>query len=513
MKSYFNSIKNFIEKEKKLLIILVFLLPLYTVGLSSFPTSVHGDEAETALQAIQIVNGKAGLIGVGWFDLPLLSFLPHGLSMLFLGKTIVANRLASVFFGILSLPIYYFFLKHWFNKKLATIALILFGTSHLWISLSRLGLQYAQSTFFILVVLFVLIKALSFDKRWFFIASGALFGLSMYSYYGVRVLPIFVTFFFIRYLFTHYSLKHKLIRILLFSLAAIIIFLPQGLFYLKYPYTFASREKAIFIFSESAQGWTNYHKDNLGVLFEQTKRTVNVLAGDNSTQYRFQGSLLDIFSIVFFLAGVTYALFKIKEYKYKFMFLWFFLALLGQILTSIPPPIFLPRFVVGLPVLYFFISLGIVKVIEKANLNKKMSIGLISFVVLIIVLFNLFAYFVSYPNQLTGDPNARAATKIAKILNSDYKYSTIYFYTSPSLYAGFSTLSFLSPGVKKINLDSTIKPKKMSIASHDKLVYVIYPQFKSLIEDLSSLYKYRKVRGVSENNGNIQFYILELSDQ
>ena|SRR3989344_623296 len=54
--------------------IIFFTVLLYTVRLGGLPQTLHGDEVETAMQALDIVYGKIGLFGVGWFDLPFLSF-------------------------------------------------------------------------------------------------------------------------------------------------------------------------------------------------------------------------------------------------------------------------------------------------------------------------------------------------------------------------------------------------------------------------------------------------------
>src|SRR3972149_11228600 len=73
--------QNPLARKFSLLFFLIIITPIYIFKLNIIPTSVHGDEGETALQAIQIVKGNVGLIGVGWFDLPLLSFVPHAITM------------------------------------------------------------------------------------------------------------------------------------------------------------------------------------------------------------------------------------------------------------------------------------------------------------------------------------------------------------------------------------------------------------------------------------------------
>jgi 4-amino-4-deoxy-L-arabinose transferase-like glycosyltransferase len=501
-------IKNCLYK-KNALIVLAFLImvPLYFYKLSSLPTSVHGDEAETALQAIQIIRGNVGLIGVGWFDLPLLSFLPHGLFMLLFGENIIADRLGSVVFGVLFLPVFYLLLKDFFDKRIALVSTILLGTSHMWLALSRVGITYTQSAFFIVSAVFVLLKASKTDKKIYFILAGIIFGLSLYSNFAVRIIPVLIFAIFINYLLKKDSLKKKLLRLFFFLMSATIIFLPQGLFYLNHLETISSREKSIFVFSESAKQWTNYtNMSNSSILVEQTRRTFNVFAGDNSTQYGYKGQLLDYFSILFFLAGIAYCLIRMRKFKYQFLFLWLLLAFMGQIFTTIPPPIFLPRFVVGLPILYIFISFGIIyatKILHKLRLNSYHVDILILLIVLILSFYNFSLYFFSYAKQIDGDPNARAATKISFILNNYYKNYTAYFYTSPRLYADFGTLRFLSGETNKVNLNTN---NGIYTSSTIKSIYIIYPEYVDITQKLYEKFPEGKINELRDIDGSIQFY-------
>lgn len=502
-------IKDIIKENSNSVILVSFifllLLPLYLFKLGSIPTNVHGDEGETALQAIKIINSNFALVGIGWFDLPLLSFVPHALFMFVFGENIVSDRLGSVVFGFFSLPLFYLLLKNIFDRKIALISVILLGTSHLWLALSRLGITYVQSTFFILIVSFALFKGLETSKKIYFLTSGALFGLSMYSNFAVRLLPILVLLFFVNYFLKKGLSKYTFFNFLLFSILSLIVFLPQAIFYLHNPQTFSSREKSIFVFSKEAKQWTGYsNMSNVAILLKQTERTFNIFAGDTSGQYGYREQLLDDFSIILFLIGVFYGLSKIKNFKYQFMFLWLSLSILGQIFSSIPPPIFLPRFVVGLPVLYFFISIGIVSLLnilkKTLKIKKTHEYSVIIFLLVIFSLCNIFIYFINYPKQIMGDPNARAATKISAILNNGF--NTAYFYTQPYLYANFSTLEFLSPKVEKVNEN----PSNPKFYKQSRSIYIVYPEYENLIPLLSNQIPDGKLKEIRDIDGGIQFY-------
>jgi hypothetical protein len=179
---------------------------------------------------------------------------------------------------------------------------------------------------------------------------------------------------------------------------------------------------------------------------------------------------------------------------------------MGQIFTTIPPPIFLPRFVVGLPILYIFISFGIIyatKILHKLRLNSYHVDILILLIVLILSFYNFSLYFFSYAKQIDGDPNARAATKISFILNNYYKNYTAYFYTSPRLYADFGTLRFLSGETNKVNLNTN---NGIYTSSTIKSIYIIYPEYVDITQKLYEKFPEGKINELRDIDGSIQFY-------
>jgi len=526
IKKIIQVIKQKTNKEIFIIILLLILLsPLYFFNLSSIPTSIHGDEAETALQALEIIKNNTGLIGIGSSMLmPLLSFIPHAIFIVLFGENIFSDRLAAVFFGVLTLPILYFLIKDLFNKRLALITTILLGTSHLWIALSRIGLQNTQATFFIVLELLILMKALRSGKKLDFLLSGGVFGLSMYSYVGVRILIFMVIALYINYFYKRVQIKQKLLNLILFLFSAALVFLPQAIFYLNNNSSLLIRENDVFVFSKIAKEWANYTKmNNVQILFEQTKHTFNIFRGDNSTQYGYKGQLLNYFSIIFFLIGICYGISKIKYFKYQFLFFWLFLAILGQILFTMPPPIFLPRFAVGLPIMYFFIAIGIFKISENiAKLTKNLK-----YFYLVIVLFiaysiswNFYVYFIDYPKQIAGDPNARTTTKIGYYLNSLNNDYVAYFDTMPTIWADYRLIRFISPTGYKIdiadsNLNNLIKNQNKindirALSKIKDVAFIIYPEYGNSLKILKNIFPDGHILTFKEINNSIQFYVFRL---
>lgn len=500
---------------------------LYTVNLQTIPTSVHGDEGETALQALEILKGRVDIIGVGWYDLPLLSFVPHAITIAIFGENIIGNRLGSVIFGFLTVPIFYLFINELFKTRVAFISTLLLATSHMWIALSRLGITYVQATFLMLAALYFLFKALRTQKLRYFIFTGIFLGLSFYSYYAVRILPFIMVLPIFHYFLKSGITKKTLLQIGILIISAIVIFSPQGLFYLKNPNTFSSRTNSVFIFSSSGKQWTNYNKSDPEIFLEQTKRTFNIFAGDNSTQYGYKGQLIEYITLTFFLVGAIYVL-RYFFQKSLLLFTWLILALLGQILTTMPTPIFLPRFVIGLPVFFIFSALGfdvLYKITKRYNLKYILVLT-----ILLIIFYNLRIYFIEYPKQLEtgiagGGFHELTPMKIAKYLTAlpnDYK---AIFLTAPYLSGDYGSLKFLISQKERITINNpymfatnqgskaVLGTQTENLGNSTRLVFIIYPEYQSELINLKKAYPYGQRTEFYNGNGQLELIIYTVGDR
>lgn len=492
------------------------LFLLYFYKLESFPSVVHGDEAETALQALKFLKDPpSNVIGVGWAHLPLLSFIPHAVSMQLFGQNIAGDRIGSAIFGVATLPFFYFFLKLLFEKKIALLATVLLGSSHLWIALSRIGLTCVHVSFFLSVTLYFLFLGIKTNKIFHFILSGIFMGLGLYSYSAAKALPIIVLPPILFYLIKAGGLKNRILNILIFLIISSIIFLPQGIFFINHPNTFLSRAETVYIFSKPASAWANYNDNSLGILFKQTQKTFDIFSGDNSSQYGYRGQLIDWVSILFLILGL-FAVLRLKIKIKVFLFSWFIISLLGQILTSIPSPIFLPRFVIGLPLLYIFISLGIFEFSKLLNFfpfKKYLKPGLIFFSIITIVIFNLTAYFFLSPKNSIADAGSRISTEVSNYLINKSKNSIVYFYTEPYLYIDYPTLRFLNPDLKKISTGIS-SPKNFYIPYlHDlhgqTAILIIIPEYSFILTKLADIYPQGETKLINAKTG--QFYSFEIN--
>lgn len=488
MKINHQNLSSFLQRvDVKRIILVSFLFYIFFVyawNLDRLPPNVHGDEGETAIQALEILSNNTGIIGVGWYDLPLLSFIPHSIGMI-LGPAIVGDRMGSVVFGIGTIIVFYLLINELFKKQIAIISTMFLATSHMWIALSRLGITYTQATFCLVLTLYFVTKGMEKHSAKYFIFAGASAGISIYSYYGVRIIPVLLSIILLFYLSQKSHFKQRIKNIVFLSITGLIVFLPQGIFYLNNPLTFSSRTDSVFVLSETGKSWSNYNdKNSIEILFVQTKKTLNIFVGDNSTQYGYKGHLLDIFSLIFIICGIIYSLIHIKNFKYLFILVWFFLAVIGQILTTIPTPIFLPRFVVGVPILFLFGAIGTVFIWEKLSFNTNLKSALFIGAFIFIFLYNFKTYFIDYPIQVAkgvagGGVHELTPRKISDFINSFPQNHSFFFMTKPFLSSDYGTIRFLARGSSRFEID----PKDLPAIKGDSS-FILYPEYEGKIKDI-----------------------------
>lgn len=479
--------------------IVLFLISLiiYVFKLDHIPSGFHVDEVALSNFSLKLLNGQiTTLIGVGEHNHPIVSFLPQTLSLELLGRTVFAARLPSAIISALAIPIYYLLVKYLFGTKTALISSVLFLCSHLWIAMSRLALNNSQIVFFELTTFFFLFLALNKNKLFYFFLTGMGCGLMFYLYAGYRIVPLIVAIIFIYDTFIkkrkNINFIDSLLKIVIIILGFLIISFPQINYFYQHPYAFTSRNNDISILGNGAEAtqWkqNNYpNKNNFQILSSQILKTFMISpdSHDTSGQYGYPKKVLDPISFVLVLLGLLFCVYRIKESKYLFLILWFFITLLfGNILAI--DPFFLPRATGALSVIFIFSGLFLSKISNLDRHSQTIKIGLYAIIVIVIIsvaAINLKIYFVDSEKQMFGDPNKYTATKIAYYLKPLENRYTIIFLTAPLLNSGYT--SFISP-YQKAYVDIA-DPNSYTPQKNTKIVYVIDPSYTRLLNDIKKI--------------------------
>jgi len=493
-------------------------LSIYTFKLGEISSGFHGDEAELALFSSKIIRGEVkSFIGVGVHNHPIISLLPQALSFSIFGENIFSARLPSAIFSAASIPIFYFFLLHLFNARVALFSSILFLASHLWIAMSRFGPINTQVVFFELLVFYFLFLALKTKRIVFFVLLALGCSMMFYLYVGFRVIPIIVVIILLKEIIFREE-KRRIIRaVLISSIFFLFASLPQINFFLHHPNAFNDRTNSIFIFGNSAEAkeWREYNdkgKTYGEILLEQTKKTFMLSSPrDTSGQYGYPNLVLDPITTLFVSIGILITITNILKTKYLLLLLWFFLTLLmGNILMI--NPFFLPRATVAIPAVYIFAGLALNKLFYYIKRFPHKTTWVLYFITYCfiagIIVSNIKIYFIDSEKEMFGDTAKYTATKIANYIKMHEPIYTIVFLTSPGLHAHFAPIRFLAPNANIVNIDN---PKEYLPKTVSKTIFIVYPYYKNKLEELMAINPHGILTTEHDKKERIQYFIYKIN--
>ncbi|MBI2643958.1 MAG: glycosyltransferase family 39 protein [Candidatus Wildermuthbacteria bacterium] len=418
--------------------------------LNTLPPGLHPDEAANGLDIIRMIDNHDFRVFYNTNGpREALFFYLQGIFVAFgvffpipgLGFTQLALRLAPAILGILTVFGLYLLVKQWLGKNAALIASFLLAVSSWHVQFSRNGFRAIMVPFILVFLFYFLTKALREKRPIYFVATGVFFALGFYTYLSyLMIVPI--AFFFLIYLLLFYRsqlwvfLKENWRNIVLGIAAAILIYLPMGLYFAKHPGDFLARSAGTSILNPELGS-------PIQLLLENTAKALFMFtnAGDENYRHNLGGSpMLDPMVGIFSAVGIFIALLRIKKPEYFFLLLWFGFMLAPTILTGEGIPHAL-RAVGTIPVMYIFAVLAIQPL--HRYLHKKIPARKIANVFLIFILIFSAAYgYMKYFVVWAKDPATYRAydadiASMAAFLNTIpkdiQKYALILGYSNHSL--------------------------------------------------------------------------------
>jgi len=366
-------------------------------------------------------------VGQGIGNLPLLgpkaagSFLRLGPIFYYfeyLGAKIFGNTPAGIaginlLFSVLTPPLFYLFVRRYFNRKISIALFFLFSVSLFLVMYSRFAWNPNSLPFFILVTLYGLLRAVDVDEKrkgpWLVISAATLTVATQLHFVAFLAIPLIALIFLLIK-----QPRIKLIFWLASVLAVITLYIPSivndfktgGDNISEFVKVFTKKssaggntllEKAVRNYSESANGFflivTSYQKAELPKL-NQVGSSFDVVCDRQCRENIYFG----LVALLSFTAGITLVVFGIVSHRKEpanarkdfiiLAALW-----LGVSLVLFTPIAydFAPRFfliVAGLP----FIFLGLMlQFMEKTISNKKIFISFFFIVMMMLAISNLKA--------------------------------------------------------------------------------------------------------------------------
>lgn len=505
-----------------LVVALGFLLLVY--DLENIPPGLHGDEAESGMQALQILQGQTpNLISVGWYHQPMVAFAWHAVTMRLFGDTVFGLRMSSAIVGTLILISVYFLTRLLFGRRVAFLATLLLSFSHWHIAFNRLGINYTQTTLLEVTAFYFLFKGLRSKNILYFMASGLAAGMGLYLYYASRLLPFVIAAFVLLGILLErgFWAEYRCDFLALF-LAGALIFAPMGVYFLEHPYEFTSRIQSVFFFSDlDALQKTHGTTQPLPAFLVQAQRMLLLFnqGPDRSGQYGYQGAMLDFLSAIFFVLGLAYITLRWREQRNLFLLLWFWLTLIVGGMLTLPAP-FTPRLAGMIPLPFILAGLALEKargvlahLWGQARLARWALTATMILTLSVAGFINYRAYFVEYINSLDGWAQREAATVVAEYIRSlgdDYQ---VYLLGAPKLYFRHGTIRFIARDHKGVDVLAPEDYIPLRERVERNVAYVILPHRLDQLAFLLQYYPQATLRSFTYPAGEIRFMAVEIEKE
>jgi len=371
------------------LILATLVLRVWDTG--NIPPGFHLDEANEGRAALRIIHwdkpwptGQPDPFDRGAFHHNNLPYHLFAGSLMLFKNRIVALRVVAALSGTIAIPLLYLLVREQFGRLAAVLGSMLFSTGYMAIHFARMGLGNAHTVPFAVAVVFLLWRAVA--RRWRprdFLWLGLIFALSQYGLPAMRVIGVFTAMFLLYMLVTRPRQVLRPVQGWAVALLAMLITLaPMVSNYRRTHFeALSKRASEVVIWDDgylagktAAQYprdpqryiWNNGHLDKavrLGLSQCFDIFPCMFFGRDTSGQFGYQKGLLDFWTGVLFLGGMTFSFFSWHRPKYAMLNFWYWSTLvLGGALTVDPP--FSPRLVPVIPVLAIWSGVMLAKTVR-----------------------------------------------------------------------------------------------------------------------------------------------------
>ncbi|MBN2006195.1 MAG: glycosyltransferase family 39 protein [Anaerolineae bacterium] len=257
-----------------------FILALLLIGAGlrlwdtgRTPPGLYHDEAQHGLDALHVL--ETGEIPL-YFPAnngrePLFIYLVTA-SVALLGRSPLAVRLPSFFVGFLTLAAVYNLARTLWGRRAGTYALAVLALTFWHVHLSRVGFRAVLLPLCTALYLAQAARGLRTGHKRHWLAAGAIYGLSWYTYMAARFTPVALLVMVIYgWIFHREATRKALNGLLLFSIAALIVLAPLGVYTLIHPDIVLARTGQVTITHPEINGGNFW-----GTLLKHTLRTAGM---------------------------------------------------------------------------------------------------------------------------------------------------------------------------------------------------------------------------------------------
>jgi 4-amino-4-deoxy-L-arabinose transferase-like glycosyltransferase len=318
----------------------VLLLTLLAAGLrmwqlDTIPAGLHFDEAAHGLMVQDhILRGKTPVFFSSYTGHEALFHYTLAPFLVVLGPEILALRLPAALWSCGLVPVVYLLGARFWGWRHGLLAALAVACGGWLVHIGRIGFRANTLPVVSGMAVMFLYQALFHQRRRDWLLSGALFGLSLYTYLAVRVLPLLAPLLLLYLLIWHrQTLRRSGRGIGLFTVALLIVATPLIVHMVRVPSDLFERVRQISVAEAQDVSRTQ-------VIIQQTLATLGMFGMRGAENGFFNLPLRPVFpgiAVVPFYVGVLIALWQCRSLAYALTLLWLGVMLLPTILAADAP--------------------------------------------------------------------------------------------------------------------------------------------------------------------------------
>ena len=434
---------------------------LYLYKIDQITPGAWGDEITVGQISLKLVEEKifTSFVSTNYGHPTPLLYLT-GLSLKYLGKSLISLRLISVVFGALTSGLMFLLIKTVSkNKNLALAGAVMIATLYPQIVLSRFAYEMTAAIFFELLAILFLYLYWKNPTTINSVLVGLAISMGLWTYLGFRTLAVsFLMIFVVIVVKITSSFKVKLSHLFVVVVTIGILTGPLLMFGVKHPDKFWARAKSISVFHYGLPK-AEINKE----LIAATKRTLGMFftIGDpNPRQNPAQSTVFDLGTTSLMLIGLGFSLFSYSGIGLASLLLMT-TSILNDVLTLERIPEFhyyglghpnTLRISTIIPVVVILAMFGLYKLggYIKDRTNKTFFYYLI---VLMLGLINLIKYFGQDVLEFNYRVNGVSMLKAVDVIN-DAQGSVA---ASKSIVSDQRVAFFIDKPIKEISLEEIMK--------------------------------------------------------
>ncbi len=422
------------------------------VILTSLPLPFEQDEAAFGAAPVSVLDGDTkNMFMSGLHGAPTMYFFAIASFYKVFGVGEFGIRLLSALAGAATIPVLYLLLRQMFDRRVGLLAAIYLAGYHLHVHYSRVGLNNIGDVFIIVLTLYFAWRASRSGKTSDFVLTGLTAGFSLYFWQAGKLMPLIVAALFGYTTLRRPSfLKENASGMGLTLLAYGVSALPVAVFWITHQSEFMDRINIVGIFQshwidqqEAATG-----KSALQILWDQSVHSFGAFGrfADRSQHYLAPIPFVDHLSLVPFLLGIGYSIYKVLEERY-FLLLAIFGAIVvtGGVLTIEAPTS--QRLVGTTVVVAAFVAIGLKLIADAASRwRPNASYAVAGVGICALVASNVHFYFWDYrTGGYYTDYNTYVAKQVVDYAKTLPEDTRLYWYGDPLMYlsgSGHPSMTF-----------------------------------------------------------------------